>query len=144
MKNRFDELAKVIGGNLSRRQAIQRVAGITAAAVFSVFGLQAAQASQGQSCCACAQIFNYLLRNQCLRTCFACAGTCKGAVCQPPVPVCIPLRGACSPTNTNCCAGGVCGDERTKCCIPEGSNFPCTANADCCFNSCSGGRCGSN
>ena len=84
MEHRFDELAKVVGSNLSRRQAFQRAAGITGAAVFALFGLQQAQARpRDNSCCACAQIFNYLLRNQCLRTCFRCVGQCKGAVCHP-------------------------------------------------------------
>lgn len=53
---------------------------------------------------------------------------------------CLTLGAACQPGGVECCDNthATCGDQ-DKCCLLPGAS--CSANSDCCFNSCKNGVC---
>lgn len=115
MTNRFDELAKVLAGSMSRRTALWRVGGIVGGVAMSFFGLEKkAFAANCQAVCLGVPV---LLRPLCLQRC-ACGNLGRifcGRICCPAG------RG---------CANGVC------------INPPCTSDAQCPMGMvCAGGAC---
>jgi hypothetical protein len=132
MMSSFDELAKILAGDLSRRQMLGRIAGVVGGTVAGLFvSTGKASADTAANCFAyCRQFRLASLRYRCTQVCANCSSvslmrtngsifTCMG--CPSPLTLC---SGGCTNTSSDNFNCGGCG-------------ITCTFGV----SSCSGGMC---
>jgi hypothetical protein len=164
MTHQFDELAKALAEDLSRREALRRIGGAVAGALLVSLGLGRAWGQSGAVDCGrwCTQRLPLgKARGRCASTCESCqasggtpctTGAQGGVICCTGGATSVCCGGACvdttsDPKNCGGCAGAggtVCDATKEHCvsgkCAPTCKSLgqTCSSTEECCNGSCNG------